>query len=568
MKHTIKQPHEVQRAGFWIRLWAGVLDLILVSTLVVVVASIGIHVNLYLPVELTILLVWPAYAVLASRWKGQTIGKWLSGLVVTASDGSSARLARLALRESVGKLLSILPLAAGFLWCGLSKRKRALHDYVAGTIVVRCAPPFGRRGRIAAALFVTTALILALDVPAWFVMGRDFLAMRPTAPVVFPFERRDPELLTEAVSLKESQLDSFSEWLRENASSPVEYAVAKARQHQVLVFGASSHEKKELLDLLNALIPELYRRTGITKVALEVCLAEDNEKLERLVTGEEFDRELALEIARRQPWGVWGWKEYWDVLETVWQLNQTIPQGRNKVLVVGLDSRMDMQSLGMIGFEDNPTSNCPLWEKLRVVRLPRVMPKVLARDWHMARQIQEEILEKGERAIVWVGGQHAWASPQAVGVAGLHVARMGALLRQRHGEKVFFIRLHGFDIPASWVDSKYHGPEPVMGSQVEEMMQGSGLTSDGCDIAPSPQGRLRDTASFDYHNEPRLGLEDIADGYIYLRPWRELTECTWLAGYITPRMFVANKPFYQAFGKKDGKLLESAEAVNRFFQGQ
>jgi hypothetical protein len=31
-------------------------------------------------------------------------------------------------------------------------------------------------------------------------------------------------------------------------------------------------------------------------------------------------------------------------------------------------------------------------------------------------------------------------------------------------------------------------------------------------------------------------------------------------------MFAANKPFYQAFGRKSGRRLDGALAVNRFFQ--
>jgi hypothetical protein len=389
--------------------------------------------------------------------------------------------------------------------------------------------------------------------------------MRPKTAGVLAFEQRDQNLLIETASLEQSELNSCSEWLREHAVDPVEYSVNKAQQHQVLVFG-EVHEKKEALAFLNDLIPELYHRAGVTTIAMEVCLAEDNDRLKHLVTAETFDRESALEIARHQPWGIWGFKGYWDVLETVWQLNRTIPAGQKKVLVVGLDAAMDMPSLGMIGLEDNPAGNCPLWEKLRIVRLPRLLPKVGARDHRMARQIEREILEKGDRAIVWVGANHAWASPQAVRAGGFRVSRMGAMLRQRHGDSVFFVRLHSFDMSASFVDREYHGPKPSFRQTIEKTMRRSGLQVAAFDTATSPFGYLRDVASYDYHYEPRLGLQDIADGYLYLGSWKEYTPCDWLVGFLSPQMFVANKPYYQAFGRKAGKRLNNADEVNRFFK--
>ena len=553
-------------AGFWLRLLAGLMDLMLIVAIVAVVAWLGVRRGMYLPVELTVLVASVVYMIACEAQTGQTIGKWLCGLIVTARDGEPPGVGRLVLRETIGKLVSFLPLGLGFLWSGFTRRKQAWHDSLARTVVVRCPVPFGRSGRLAVALIVLGVLIFALDVPGWISIYRDTVALRPSKPVHWRFEQRDAKELIEASALSQSQQDADSVWLRDHATNAVEYAVAKAQEHQVLVFGEGAHEKKECLDLLNESIPQLYKRAGVTCVAMEVCLAQDNENIRRLVTAPQFNHELALQIARHQPWGIWGFKEYWDVFETVWRLNQAIPAGQKKMRVIGLDSPMDMQSVGMtIGEGENPSKQCPLWEKLRVARLPRILPKVLARDVRMAGQIQREILDNGEHAVVWVGGEHAWACPQPV-FRGHRVSRMGALLQQRYGGKLFFIRLHGFDIPASWVDRNYHGPDPAMASSIEAIMKQTGLAGVGFDMSKSPLGLLRDTAAFDYHFEPRLALKDIADGYIYVKPWRQLTECSWTPGYVTPIMFAANKPFYQAFGRKSGRRLDGALAVNRFFQ--
>lgn len=83
------------------------------------------------------LLLWLVYCALleASRWQG-TIGKRLMGLRVTDAYGH-----RITLGKSVGrnafKLISLAPLAIGFLRVGWSRDKRAWHDLVAGTIVLQ-----------------------------------------------------------------------------------------------------------------------------------------------------------------------------------------------------------------------------------------------------------------------------------------------------------------------------------------------------------------------------------------------------------------------------------------------
>ena len=57
----------------------------------------------------------------------------------------------------------------------------------------------------------------------------------------------------------------------------------------------------------------MYHDAGVRCLALEVCTHEDNEIIEQLITASEYDQELALKIARNQPWQSWGGKEYWDI---------------------------------------------------------------------------------------------------------------------------------------------------------------------------------------------------------------------------------------------------------------
>ncbi len=76
------------------------------------------------------------YFFLFHAARGQTPGKQLLGVRVIDAYGGRPGLFRTLLR-TVSYLLSALPFSLGFLWVGFDRERRALHDWVAGTYVVR-----------------------------------------------------------------------------------------------------------------------------------------------------------------------------------------------------------------------------------------------------------------------------------------------------------------------------------------------------------------------------------------------------------------------------------------------
>jgi uncharacterized RDD family membrane protein YckC len=80
-----------------------------------------------------------AYFVLFWATAGQTPGMRLMGLRVLARDGAHPGFAQALLRV-LGLGLAILPLFAGFLPVLVDDRRRGLHDFIAGTVVVYAEP--------------------------------------------------------------------------------------------------------------------------------------------------------------------------------------------------------------------------------------------------------------------------------------------------------------------------------------------------------------------------------------------------------------------------------------------
>lgn len=79
---------------------------------------------------------WIYEAILESSSKQATVGKMALGLKVTDLNGNRISFAR-ATGRHFAKVLSGMILLIGFFMAGFTDRKQALHDMIAGTLVLR-----------------------------------------------------------------------------------------------------------------------------------------------------------------------------------------------------------------------------------------------------------------------------------------------------------------------------------------------------------------------------------------------------------------------------------------------
>ncbi len=83
-----------------------------------------------------IVLNWLYYTLLESSSRQATLGKMALGIVVTDLEGNRISFAR-ANGRYWGKLVSAIILLIGFIMAGFTRKKQALHDIMAGTLVVK-----------------------------------------------------------------------------------------------------------------------------------------------------------------------------------------------------------------------------------------------------------------------------------------------------------------------------------------------------------------------------------------------------------------------------------------------
>jgi uncharacterized RDD family membrane protein YckC len=131
-------------AGFWIRVWAFIVDSLLWAAVAVPVLlfvygwDYMLKDNSARPVDLLLTWALPALATVLFWIRRQaTPGKMaISARVVDATTGHPPSTRQLVGRY-VGYFISGFPLFLGFLWVAWDRRKQGWHDKIANTVVIR-----------------------------------------------------------------------------------------------------------------------------------------------------------------------------------------------------------------------------------------------------------------------------------------------------------------------------------------------------------------------------------------------------------------------------------------------
>ena len=139
------QLQNIEYTGFWIRIWASIIDTFLLGIITMPIL-IAVYGDDYLnsteiikgPIDFLLSWVFPAIAIILF-WimKQATPGKMaIAAKIVDAKTGKNATTKQLLIRY-VGYFLAIIPLFLGILWIAFDSRKQGWHDKLAGTVVIR-----------------------------------------------------------------------------------------------------------------------------------------------------------------------------------------------------------------------------------------------------------------------------------------------------------------------------------------------------------------------------------------------------------------------------------------------
>lgn len=153
----------VEYAGFWLRFLAYILDNVVIGIAAMMIlipliflTGLGsflskIHPDedindvgafmligiVFLLATISLVITWLYHAWMeSSEWQA-TLGKRVLGLVVTDLAGQRISFGRATARHFSKIITNMVPLAIGYLMAGFTEKKQALHDMVAGCLVLR-----------------------------------------------------------------------------------------------------------------------------------------------------------------------------------------------------------------------------------------------------------------------------------------------------------------------------------------------------------------------------------------------------------------------------------------------
>jgi uncharacterized RDD family membrane protein YckC len=111
------------RAGFWLRTFATLLDVLLFVFVLIVTGP-------------KVILFWLVYHVAMWAWKGTTVGGIVVGIKLIRVDGRPVDVGVALVRAAAG-IFSVLVLGLGYFWAGWDRGKQSWHDKIAGTVIVK-----------------------------------------------------------------------------------------------------------------------------------------------------------------------------------------------------------------------------------------------------------------------------------------------------------------------------------------------------------------------------------------------------------------------------------------------
>ncbi|MET3683974.1 putative RDD family membrane protein YckC [Alkalibacillus flavidus] len=140
------QHEDVRYAGFWMRFWAYVVDLIVVFAINgvilmpyrIVTGGDNVEIGFWTVAAILTTIVLYAYFVFMTKWFNQTLGKRIFGLRVIRQDREPLSWSDLVFREVVGRFFyrvlgftNLLYIVVAF-----NPEKQGIHDMIGDTYVI------------------------------------------------------------------------------------------------------------------------------------------------------------------------------------------------------------------------------------------------------------------------------------------------------------------------------------------------------------------------------------------------------------------------------------------------
>jgi uncharacterized RDD family membrane protein YckC len=137
------EPSSIRYAGFWMRFWAYLLDLIIIGSIERLIVNPLFRVleiplvefNMFAPISIASAVIFYLYFVLMTRYFNQTLGKMVFGIKVIDLKNEKLTWGTILFREWIGRFISAT-VVIGYIIVAFLPKKQGLHDLFTDTSVI------------------------------------------------------------------------------------------------------------------------------------------------------------------------------------------------------------------------------------------------------------------------------------------------------------------------------------------------------------------------------------------------------------------------------------------------
>ncbi len=326
--------------------------------------------------------------------------------------------------------------------------------------------------------------------------------------------------------LSEPGLQIYLDHIHTSTSDPLEFVSQKFEQYDVVLLG-EIHVTCQYTRFVQNLIPYLYRHNGVRIIGWEFGASTTQEEVDSLLTAPDFNRRKFIGISRKNVYW-WNFQEYFDIFRVIWEFNRQLSPGNEPIRLLQLGSEFVPRRL----YSFNPEIRQKEAEKYYY-------------DKKIARIIEQEALQKNQKALVYTGLHHAitrYRQPKMFFLKRTGEQRRGGnFLYDKYPNRVYFIAPH-FPVMHRWyplsrvlpsiapdLDKMYHPFQGVIDQVYSHYQKPLAF-----DTRKSPFGQLKD--NYSYYSIDRLSglkLKDLCDGYIMLCSFEEIKPVHPIQDWIT-----------------------------------
>lgn len=147
IEYKVETHEELRYAGFWMRMWAYIIDGIVIFSISGLMISPFTLISSFSSLEfmgiftgkaLMAGIIYYSYFLIMTKILGQTVGKMIFNLKVVSNDGNKPTWSDLFFREIIGRFIynSLWIMKMFYLVIAFTPKKQGIHDFIGNTTVI------------------------------------------------------------------------------------------------------------------------------------------------------------------------------------------------------------------------------------------------------------------------------------------------------------------------------------------------------------------------------------------------------------------------------------------------